>query len=184
LDCNLVRLAHLDQASSLPITQLTVRGKSLCWAELTPEVAALISSCKQLTCLKLCNLWLHVPQNRQPVPALVALLKQLPALSELSLVILNVDGPPSAWGQFWSAVPGMVSLRSLVASEPRVSGWWLPFGLSEGGAAHLAAATQLTHLELVGCGVSEAAEAQLRAGLTQLRRRELVVHEHARRTLR
>jgi hypothetical protein len=102
------------------------------------------------------------------VAVLVAQLKQLPALVELSLVrvyTLLVTAPP-LWGPLWPAVPEIVFLRSFTAHE---------LELADDGAASLAAATQLTYLELVGCGASVAAEAELRAELTQLRRSMLVV---------
>jgi hypothetical protein len=62
-------------------------------------------------------------------------------------------------------VSELKSLRSSIAREVELGG----------AAAGLAAATQLTYCDLVGCGVSEAAEAELRMGLTQLSRSRLVV---------
>jgi hypothetical protein len=101
-------------------------------------------------------------------------LKDLPALEELRLVRLHAWPPPSTasgngcaavWQQLVCGVCAVTSLRSFIACKVELGG----------AAAGLAAATQLTCCELVGCGVSGAAEAELRAGLTQVSRSRLVV---------
>jgi hypothetical protein len=59
----------------------------------------------------------------------------------------------SMWGSLLRVAAGLVSLVSCLAHG---------FELGGGAAAGLAAATQLTHCELVECAVSEAAEADSR----------------------
>jgi hypothetical protein len=94
-------------------------------------------------------------------------LKALPALEELRLVRVYAllpldpacamrcygDGTAPIWEELICAVSCLKSLRSFVACEVELGD----------AAAGLAAATQLTNCELVGCGLSEAAEAELRA---------------------
>jgi hypothetical protein len=102
-------------------------------------------------------------------------LKKFPALEELRLVRVYALLPlgtascgnecATVWKEFVCGVSGLKSLRSFIACEVELGGV----------AAGLAAATQLTYCELVGCGVGEAAEAELRARLPQLSCSRLVV---------
>jgi hypothetical protein len=124
---------------------------------------------KHLTCLVLQDLELQYSAG------VGSQLTELPALEELRLVRLYAQRPPgtasssnecaTVWKDLVCGVSELKSLRSFIACEMELVD----------AAAGLAAATQLTHCELVGCGVSEAAEAELRAGLTQLSRSRLLV---------
>jgi hypothetical protein len=118
---------------------------------------------EHLTCLILQDL-----QLLHSVDRVCAQLKELPALEELRLVRLYAWPPDKCatmWEELVCGICELKALRSFIACEVELGG----------AAAGLAAATQLTHCELVGCGVSEAAEAELRAGLPQLSRSRLVV---------
>jgi hypothetical protein len=91
-------------------------------------------------------------------------LKMLPALQELSLVRVYApllghgSSRENSWASLLSGVAELVSLRSFIGQKLKLCG----------AAASLAAATQLTHCELVGCRVSKVAEAELREGLRHL----------------
>lgn len=165
---------------TLPLTALTVQtarpeyvgsrpdysvplAKPAC-NPLMAEAIRIVGSCTQLTRLTLQEVRLSFP-----VAELVLQLKQLPALSELSLVRVHAPwvAAPSPWDPLWRTVPEFVSLRNFVARDIQDDGATCSAGLL--------AATQLTYCELVGCGVGAAAEAELRAGLTQLRHSMLVV---------
>lgn len=156
----LPRLKHLQ----LRTYQASCRGGGEQIVRLSAAVSDTLGDCTELTCLELQDLALCAP-----VAYFAAQLTQLPALQELSVVCVHAPLVSAAclWQPLWQAMSEWASLRSFTAHEL----------LFEGGAGALAAATQLTHLELVGCGVSEAVEAELRAGLTHLSRSMLVERE-------